>query len=150
MFAHRKAAERGRQHSFLRITPRTLALLATSAILAGAWCTGAIGQVTFARPDRMTTMPLSPTRPVTYRDVLVFGLKAKLPSELAYVNSVVSAVEDGELPARLVDQTFFWARTRAGNNLYGQPNRPIIYFIPALNARLKRLRWNVDLVGGLP
>lgn len=119
-------------------------------MLAGVWCSGAIGQGTFARPDRMTTMPLSPTRPVTYRDVLVFGLKAKLPSELAYVDSVVGAVEDGQIPARLVDQTFFWARTHAGNNLYGRPNRPIIYFVPALNARLSRLHLNVDLAGGLP
>jgi hypothetical protein len=150
MFAHHTALQRSRQRSILILTPRTLALAATSAILAGAWCSGAIGQGTFARPDRTTMMPLNPARPTTYRDVLVFGLKARLPSELAYVNSVVAAVEDGKLPSRLVDQTFFWARTHAGTSLYGQPNRPIIYFIPALNARLQRLHLNVDLVGGLP
>lgn len=129
---------------------RTLTVAMAAAVLACAWSTGASGQVTFARPDRMTTMPLNPAQPVTYRDVLVYGLKARLPTELAYVNSVVFAVEHGKLPARLVDQTFFWARTHTGNNTYGQPNRPIIYFIPALNARIARLRLDVDLAGGLP
>jgi hypothetical protein len=82
--------------------------------------------------------------------VLIFGLKAKLPSELAFIDSVVVAVEEGRLPSRLVDQTYFWARTRSGNSLYGRPNRPIIYFIPALQARLKKLHINVELEGGLP
>jgi hypothetical protein len=98
----------------------------------------------------MMTSPLNPARPKTYQEVLVFGLQAKLPSELAFVNSVVAAVESGQLPSRLVDQSYFWARTRAGTSLSGRATRPIIYFIPALEARLKRLRLNVDLAGGLP
>jgi hypothetical protein len=94
--------------------------------------------------------PLNPNQPQTYRDVLVFGLKAKLPTELAFVDSVVVAVEEGQLPSRLVDQTYFWARNRSGNGLYGRRNRPIVYFIPALQARLKKLHIHVDLEGGLP
>jgi hypothetical protein len=49
-----------------------------------------------------------------------------------------------------VDQTFFWARTRSANNMLGRANRPIIYFIAALNARVKRLGLNVHFEGGLP
>ena len=150
MFAHRSAAERSREYTFFRIAPRTLWLLAASAVLAGVWCSGAIGQVSPIVPGPTPMRPLNPARPQTYQEVLVFGLQAKLPSELAFVNSVVAAVERGQLPSRLVDQTYFWARTRAGNRLYGRPTRPIIYFIPGLEARLKRLHLNVELAGGLP
>lgn len=94
--------------------------------------------------------PLDPEHPQTYREVLTFGLKAKLPSELAFIDSVVVAVEEGKLPPRLVDRTYFWARARSGNSLYGRPNRPIVYFIPALEAQLKRLHIDVELAGGLP
>lgn len=94
--------------------------------------------------------PLNPAQPQTYQQVLVFGLQAKLPSELAFIDSVVEEVETGKLPARLVDQTYFWARSRSGNSVFGRASRPIVYFIPALEARIKRLRLDVDLKGGLP
>jgi len=150
MFAHRTAAERSRQSSCRKFTRRSLLVIASLALLAGAWCTGAIGQVSPILPGRMPTSPLNPAKPQTYQEVLVFGLQAKLPSELAFVDSVVAAVESGQLPARLVDQTYFWARTHSGTNMYGRTNRPIIYFIPGLQARLNRLHINVDLAGGLP
>jgi len=114
------------------------------------WSINADGQTRRIVPDRQSARPLSTSSPSTYRDVLIFGLKARLPSELAYVDSVVLAVERNQIPATLVNQTFFWARTHTGQTMYGQPNRPIIYFIPALNARLKRLGIEVNLVGGLP
>jgi hypothetical protein len=125
-------------------------LVTAVAALGGVWSGGAIGQVNPTTPGSSTMRPLDPAHPQTYREVLVFGLKARLPSELAFVDSVVVAVEEGRLPARLVDQTYFWARTRSGNSLYGRPNRPIVYFIPALEARVKKLHLNVELVGGLP
>jgi hypothetical protein len=45
----------------------------------------------------------------------------------------------------MVDETFFWARQRAGVDPRGQGRvrRPIIYFRPAMVARAKRL--NVTL-----
>jgi hypothetical protein len=150
MFAHPPVAGRRDRGSSTKFTPRTLALVAMGAILAGAWCSGAIGQVSPVAPDRMSSRPLDPEHPTTYRDVLKVGLKARLPSELAYVDSVVLAVELGKIPSRLVDQTFFWARTRAGSNMFSRANRPIIYFIPALNARVKKLGLDVQLAGGLP
>ena len=64
---------------------------------------------------------LDPEHPQTYREVLVFGLRARLPSELEFIDSVVDAVEQGQLPPRLVDQTYFWARTRSGNSSSSMP-----------------------------
>ena len=154
MFAHRHVAERRRQRSIAGKFWKPLVVVAVLATLAGAWCAGAIGQVSGQIsplvPGRSPTSPLNPAKPKTYQEVLTFGLQAKLPSELAFVDSVVAAVESGQLPAVLVDQTYFWARSRAGSSVYGRPVRPIIYFIPALEARLTRLHLNVALEGGLP
>ena len=131
---------------------RTLVLVAVAAGVGGTWSVGqrAVGQRNIFTPNRQSSRPLNPAQPQTYRDVLIYGLKARLPSELAYVDSVVDAVEDHKIPAVLVNQTFFWARSRSGQVMYGKPNRPIIYFIPALNARIKKLGIKVDLDGGLP
>ncbi len=125
-------------------------LVTAAAALVGAWSGGAIGQVNPTNSGRPTMRPLDPEHPQTYREVLIFGLKARLPTELTFIDSVVAAVEEGKLPPRLVDQTYFWARTRSGNSLNGRANRPIIYFIPAMQARVKKLHLNVELVGGLP
>jgi hypothetical protein len=123
-----------------------LALVAAATVALG---THSLGQSNPTFPGRPTMRPLDPEHPETYREVLIFGLKARTPSELAYIDSVVLAVEEKKLPPRLVDQTYFWARTRSGNILYGRPNRPIIYFIPGLNARIKKLKLDVVLQGGL-
>lgn len=147
--ARQQVTVRGPRHSSFRISMWTL-LFTSIAVLSGLWSSGAIGQVNPTLPGKSTMRPLDPQHPETYREVLIFGLKAKLPTELAFIDSVVVAVEEGRLPSRLVDQTYFWARTRSGNSLYGRPNRPIIYFIPALQARLKKLHINVELEGGLP
>src|SRR5688572_14357208 len=48
----------------------------------------------------------------TLRDRLIFGLEARIPVELAFVDAVVLEVRFGRLPQRMVDQTFFWARDR--------------------------------------
>jgi hypothetical protein len=131
---------------------RTLVLAAVVAGVASTWSVShqAFGQRGIFTPNRQSARPLSSSQPQTYRDVLIYGLRARLPTELAYIDSVVDAVEDHKIPAVLVNQTFFWARTRSGEVMYGRPNRPIIYFIPALNARIKKLGIKVNLDGGLP
>lgn len=75
----------------------------------------------------------------TLRERLVFGLLAKIPSEIAFIDLVVLKVETGKLPERMVNQTFFWARERASPSENGSPRRPIIYFQPAMKARAKRI-----------
>lgn len=77
------------------------------------------------------------------RDRLIYGLLAKIPAEIEFIDRVVEFVEEGELPQRLVDETFFWARERASRPRDGRPRRPIIYFQPAMTARAKRI--GVDL-----
>jgi hypothetical protein len=150
MFAHPSVAGHRRWKTLPKFTRRTIVLSTAAVLVVGGWCATAVSQITRNAPDRMSSRPLDPAQPTTYHDVLVFGLKARLPSELAYVDSVVLAVERGKLPSRLVDQTFFWARTRASRNMFGRANRPIIYFIAALNARVAKLGLNVHLEGGLP
>jgi hypothetical protein len=127
-----------------------LTVTVAGTIAAAVWNSSVIGQTVATTSGRVPTSPLNPAKPKTYQEVLTFGLQAKLPSEVAFVNSVVTAVQSGELPPVLVDQTYFWARTRVGNSFYGRATRPIIYFIPALEARVKKLHLNVEFQGGLP
>jgi hypothetical protein len=113
-----------------------------SATIVCAMCCGAfVARAAAAEEAAMVTVtPAKPNRPNSFRDRLVVGLKARRKSELAFIDAVVSAVETGRIPARLVDQTYFWARGRAGNTWYAKSRRPIIYFQPAMRARAKKLR----------
>ena len=86
----------------------------------------------------------TPGRPISLRDRLITGLKARLKSEIAFVDQVVALVNAGELPQRLVDETFFWARDRALlRHRYARRRRPVIYFQPAMIARANRLGVNL-------
>ena len=87
----------------------------------------------------VTVAPGRSQQPVSLRDRLVVGLQARLPSEVAFVEVVAARVRTGQLPLRLVDETFFWARQRAAISRNGRARRPIIYFQPAMSARAKRL-----------
>jgi hypothetical protein len=86
-----------------------------------------------------TVTPATPLHPLTLRDRLLVGLQAYIPSEVAYVDAVVKAVDEGRLPVRVVNQTFFWARQRAAIPRNGRLRRGIIYFEPAMNAVANRL-----------
>jgi hypothetical protein len=78
-------------------------------------------------------------RPITLRDQLVVGLQARLKSEVAFCDSVTTKVQAGQLPRRVVDETFLWARLRAASIRNGHKYRPIVYFQPAMNARANLL-----------
>jgi hypothetical protein len=126
---------------------RSVLLLATATWLpfavlsiAPAWRARADATAEVARP---VLAPAKPNRPISLRDRLVTGLRARLRSEVAFIENVVLRVHAGQIPQRMVDQTFFWARNRATVTRNGRPQRPIIYFQPAMAARAKRL--NVDL-----
>ena len=82
----------------------------------------------------------TPTQPVSLRDRLIVGLQARLKSEIAFCNTVAIQVQLGNLPLRMVDETFLWARQRASPAVNGLEYRPIIYFQPAMKLRARRLR----------
>lgn len=75
----------------------------------------------------------------TYRERLVFGLQARRPSEVEFVDAVVDTVERGQLPRKLVDRTYFWARERSPVRNGRKAHRPIIYFQPALTKQAEKL-----------
>jgi hypothetical protein len=52
---------------------------------------------------------------------LELGLKARRPSDFAYIERIVDKVNDGTLPRKLVDQAFLYARGRS-------KQYPIVYF----------------------
>lgn len=78
-------------------------------------------------------------RKISLRDQLTSGLRATTKSDLAFIDRVVLLVEEGRLPRRMVDGTFFWARDRAARRSYTRRLRPMVYFQPALAARAHRI-----------
>jgi hypothetical protein len=90
--------------------------------------------------ERIALTPAKSHRPISLRDRLVVGLQARLKTEVAFVEVVAAKVRTGDLPQRVVDETFFWARARAATRRNGRTRRPIIYFQPAMAARAKKLR----------
>lgn len=71
--------------------------VATSAV--------ACGSVATAADTGTSTTP-------NLKDTLNKGLKARLPSEFAFIDEVISKVDDGTLPRSMVQSTFLWARRR--------------------------------------
>src|SRR5215218_5732796 len=106
---------------------RLIRLITCSTLVLAVAISGRIVQRAMAAEvDKIDAAPAKPNRPITLRDRLVIGLEARLKSEVAFVDAVVSEVQAGHLPQRLVDQTFFWARQRAAVVRSGRTNRPIV------------------------
>jgi hypothetical protein len=89
--------------------------------------------------EKVVLTPARPQQPVSLRDRLMVGLQARLKTEVAFVDEVAFRVRIGQIPQRIVDQTFFWARDRASVVRAGRTRRPIIYFQPAMTFRAKML-----------
>ena len=68
---------------------------------------------------------------ISLKDALEKGLKARRPEEFQFIARVVTLVELGVLPKRLVQTTFFWARAK--------PRVQAFYFERALKVRARRL-----------
>jgi len=73
----------------------------------------------------------------TLRDRLEKDLKARRPSEFAFIDRVIELVETNVLPLRLVNATYLWARRQP------RSQRPFQYFQRAL--RLQAARLGIDL-----
>ena len=65
------------------------------------------------------------------KDQLEKGLKARRPQEFKFIGKVVAMVENDELPLRLVNISFQWARTR-------HPTYPFPYFENSLYRLCKK------------
>ncbi len=89
--------------------------------------------------QRVAVAPVRPQQKVSLRDRLVVGLQARLNSEVDFVEDVALRVQAGELPQRIVDETFFWARERGAVPRRGRTRRPILFFQPAMRARAERI-----------
>jgi hypothetical protein len=63
------------------------------------------------------------------------GLRARRPVEFEYIDQIVTLVEKGELPYKLVITTYGWAQFK--------PTRQLQYFQLALQARTRGL--NIDM-----
>jgi hypothetical protein len=100
-----------------------MARLLAAGLLAGALFAGFHATVRAADTGTSTTPKL--------KDTLEKGLKARLPSEFAFIKTVVEKVDDGTLPRSLVESTFLWARRK--------PVHPFEYFEQGLKVRAEQI-----------
>ncbi|GIW90530.1 MAG: hypothetical protein KatS3mg109_0962 [Pirellulaceae bacterium] len=70
----------------------------------------------------------------TLKDQLEKGLKARFPQEFAFINTVVTMVDNGQLPRDIVMSTFLWVRKNRSNKKYLVP-----YFERILRARAQEV-----------
>jgi hypothetical protein len=126
-------------HRAIRVVVLTSFVSAASAVVALLLWSVTTMPAVGAETERVAVTPARPQRAVSLRDRLVVGLRARLNTEVAFIDAVVMRVNHGLLPQRVVDETFFWARSRASVVRNGRTRRPIIYFQPAMIARAKRL-----------
>lgn len=94
--------------------------------------------------------PANGVQPISLVDRLIVGLQARLVTEVAFCELVALKVQTGQLPLRMVNETFFWARQRAVLFQSGVNNRPIVYFQPAMKLRAARLNLVLKVTGGTP
>lgn len=69
---------------------------------------------------------------LTYKQELEKGLKARRPTDFTFISTVVTKVENGQLPQQVVNETFDYARRQS--NQY-----PFIYFQFAIRKRAQKL-----------
>jgi hypothetical protein len=79
----------------------------------------------------------------TLRDRLEKGLYARTNADFAFLDRVVERVDADQLPEKLVNRVFFWARKKADSQDGGRRRRPMIYFRPAMTILAGRM--GVDL-----
>lgn len=68
----------------------------------------------------------------TYQQQLEKGLKARRPTDFSFIAEVVAKIEAGDLPQKMVNETFDYARAKSGNY-------PFIYFQFAIRKRAEKL-----------
>lgn len=104
------------------------------AFLVGSCLCGVLAAVVF--PSAVSEAQL--TRGPALEERLLVGLKVRTREDREFVEQVVKLVNQGKLPVKLVDSTFFWARDKASRKR-SMANRPMVYFRPALLSRAAKL-----------
>lgn len=84
--------------------------------------------------DSLAQVPRGPV----LEERLLTGLRVKTAADRKFIERVVLLVQQNRLPIKLVDSTYFWARSRATRNR-GLINNPMVYFRPALISRAAKL-----------
>jgi len=105
---------------------RALFLAIAAATFVG-WTQQAPAQITDGGPPLETGSVVT----LNLKTTLEKGLRARRPSEFAFIALVVERVEDGTLPLSVVKSTFGWARKKV--------RFPYIYFEQAMRVRAQRL-----------
>jgi hypothetical protein len=100
---------------------------------------GLIGVIVAAAAAVLAAAQVLAVEQPTLRVRLEKGLKARTDADFAFLDRVVEAVEEGDLPQKLVDRVFFWARKEAAEHKGSKAKRPMIYFRPALKILAERI-----------
>lgn len=69
---------------------------------------------------------------LTFKTQLEKGLKARRPSDFTFISTVVSAVDNGTIPQKMVNETFDFARSKS-------TKYPFIYFQFAIRKRAEKI-----------
>ena len=80
------------------------------AFAVGTWCSTAGQTCLAAHPMESPASPEGAA--VSLRIQLEAGLRARLPSEFAFIDRVVTMVDQNRLPRDMVHSTFLWARNK--------------------------------------
>jgi hypothetical protein len=112
-------------------------LIAAATLLSG----GMLLQVAFAQSGATSTgatgkTPRIAPEGISLKQALEKGLKARRPSEFAYIELVVKKVEEGKLPQSMVERSFLWARRK--NSAIPMP-----YFERSLQIMAKKIGVNL-------
>jgi hypothetical protein len=120
-----------------------LAQLALAALISGA---GLVGSASAQQSGlNITATPTNPAQTnsqatdADLESILIFGLRAGLPEEQAYLKRVAASAKSGQIPEDLVRSTFAWAREK--------PRYQTRYFERALSKRAHALGIRVPLLG---
>ncbi len=109
--------------------PHSLCCLVLVAAMAAPW------------PSPVHAQTFDKREP-SLRERLTLGLQARRPVELEYIDAVVDTVNRGELPEKVVDRMFFWARSRSPKG--DQSRRPIIYFQAGLTRVAEKMHVKIE------
>lgn len=110
---------------FDRFRSKRFAVIALfSAVVSGAY---------FTSSHFSSNSQLWAVEEPSLKDTLEKGLKARLPTEFAFINRVVTLVDQGRLPRKLVLGTFDYARKK------GHPKYPFPRFQRAMILRAAKI-----------